>query len=656
MKNIYLPVLFCFTFSIAFAQSVKTYRNTGDRAFSEKNYYEAAYYYGRALGERKQLRPELEIPFHSSFRKPGKLNPADSAYFLYQLAESYRLFEDYKDSGIHYKRLLDAKYDELYPLARLWYGICLRAQAQFDAAITQLVQFRSSYTGEADYTAIADRELANCRFAKEQYQHPPWFDVSRLDGAVNTGAGNYALSYFGAGILFTSSRIADDDRKNINRIYFTALHDTSAPKMVSFGSTIKTPYKEFGTPSADATGKRIYFTAWYRQGDKIITKVCLSERKGNEWSAPQELNAQVNEEGYNSKQPFITSDGKKLFFASDKPGGMGGDDIWVSDLGDDGQPLNSTNLGNTVNTSSDEQSPYYDPRQKRLVYGSKGFVGFGGFDLYESRGSGTSWSPPQNMGYPLNSPKDDLYYLQDKDDLNRFYFSSDRESDCCFSIFEGKIKVFTLAGQVIDCGTQLPVPGVKVTLTDTLSGQTIETVITGSDGKYKFTTKAGLAGKLSIEKEGYGIKTAGLSKEMVVRKDTIFNPDICLTASRPKETIAIKNIQFDFNSYSLTQIAKTSLDTLVTVLNSDTGAKLNIDAHTDAIGGEDYNIKLSEGRARSCVDYLVSKGIAPNRLTSKGYGKSRPLVPNTLPNGQDDPNGRQVNRRVEFTIIEPVKN
>src|ERR1700761_6862253 len=105
MKNIYLPVLFCFSLSIAFAQSVKTYRSAGDKAFNEKNYYEAAYYYARALGEKKKLRPELEIPYHSNFRKPGKLNPADSAYFLYQLAESYRLFEDYNDAGIHYKKM-----------------------------------------------------------------------------------------------------------------------------------------------------------------------------------------------------------------------------------------------------------------------------------------------------------------------------------------------------------------------------------------------------------------------------------------------------------------------------------------------------------------------------------------------------------------------
>ncbi|MBS1525883.1 MAG: OmpA family protein [Bacteroidetes bacterium] len=650
MRKIYLVILFCCLLPTAFAQSARTYRLLGDKAFAIRNYYEAAYYYAVALGERPPASSGLEMPFHSNFRKNQKLSPADSVYLLYQLAESDRLFENYNDAGKYYQSVLAARDHSDYPLTRLWYGICLRANRQMDEAITQLTQFRDAYQGDSKYQALADREIENCHFAKEQYALPPEYYISKLDGPINSGAGNYSLSPYKNGFMFTSSRYSKAGKKNTNGIYYAALHDTIAPKLVSLESE-DAKSKEYGTPSVDRLGKRMYFTVWYKKDDKIVTAIYLSEHKSNNWSVPQLLNTAVNEQGYNSKQPFVTADGRKLYFASNKPGGRGGDDIWVSDLADDGQPLSSTNLGSTINTPFDEQAPFYDTVNSRLVYSSKGFTGMGGFDIFEATNDGTAWSAPRNLGYPLNSTKDDLYYLQDKNDPDKFYLSSDRESDCCFSVFEGKIKTYLVAGQVVDCSGEKPLAGVKITYTSLWPTQKPVTIVTDSTGKYVFTAKGSISGEIGFERDGYASKTVVIVAKGEIHNDTISNSGTCL--SKPRAGYMIKNIQFDFDSFVLTPKAKLTLDTLVGVLKANSQLRVSVSGHTDGKGGADYNQKLSEKRAESSVRYLLDNGITAERIQSKGFGKTQPLAPNTFPNGQDDPAGRRLNRRVEFALLQP---
>lgn len=180
-------------------------------------------------------------------------------------------------------------------------------------------------------------------------------------------------------------------------------------------------FKKTGQQLSDTTLKRIYgfayskfqpslftldamyLTRWYKAGDKTIHFIYLSKWQNNTWSEPVKLNINVNAEGFNSIQPFVTPDGKHLFFSSNKPGGRGGDDIWMSDLDADGNPTSSINLGSTINTPMDEQAPYYNVLKKKLTYSSKGFTGLGGFDFFESWYDGEKWSQPINMGYPCIS-------------------------------------------------------------------------------------------------------------------------------------------------------------------------------------------------------------------------------------------------------------
>ena len=366
---------------------------------------------------------------------------------------------------------------------------------------------------------------------------------------------------------------------------------------------------------------------------------------------PVKLNSNINLEGFNAIQPYVTADGKQLYFVSNKPGGLGGDDIWVSDLDGEGNPVNSANLGSTINTPLDEQAPYYDEVKKRLVYSSKGFTGLGGFDLFESAGNIGNWGQPKNMGYPINSAKDDLYYYPDPLDARKFFISSDRQSDCCLELFEASDKRFTLEGLVVDCDAYKALPGVKVSFIDSISKETINEQTVGKNAKYNFRINNNRPYKLVLEKGGYFNKVVTVPQPGKLKTDTLFNPDICLQAFIVNKPIVLNNILYDYNKAELRPESKTELDKLLKLLNDNPKMKIELASHTDSVGSDAYNNNLSQMRAQSCVDYITSRGVTTDRIFAKGYGKTKPVAPNSLPDGKDNPDGRQLNRRTEFTVL-----
>ncbi|RYE17484.1 MAG: OmpA family protein [Sphingobacteriales bacterium] len=597
-----------------------------------------------------KLLTDLAIPYQSDNKKAKKSSDKDKMYICYQLAESYRLYENYIEAEGWYARVLSGGAETQYPLSRLWHGVCLRAVQKFDEAISDLQQFTGSYKGEAKYISIANKEIANCRFAKEQYQYPVLIDAAKKKGDWNSDGSDYALLKKDGSYWFTSSRLAKDDKKHLNRIY-AAGNGMVKPEMVWLKDKSNTKELEYGTPSLNPAGNRMYFTRWYKDGSKTIHAIYITENKNGDWSEPEKLNSHVNADGYNSKQPFITADGKRLYFVADKPGGQGGDDVWMSDLSSDGNPTNSTNLGNTINTEFNEQAPFYDADAKRLVYSSKGFIGLGGFDFFESWDQAGKWTIPANMGYPVNSAKDDLYYTPDDEKGDKFFISSDRESDCCLNIFEAFDKGHTLTGLVTDCDTKMPLAGVKVTFMDSLSKQAIKEFTTDATARYSFDVRSKRPYNLKLEKAGYFSKVVPVPASGQMSNDTLFNAEICLQAFKIDKPIVIDNVLYDYDKATLRPESKGVLNTLVTMLEDNPKIKVELAAHTDSKGSDAYNMKLSQARAKSCVDYIISKGISSDRIYAKGYGESRPIAPNTLANGKDNPAGRQLNRRTEFKVV-----
>ena len=648
------PLLFTFLIlAVAtgtYAQYDMSYKALADKAFNNKDYYEAAFYYNK-IAAGMQLTKQNEVPFQTVIKKPKKSKPADRLMISYDLAESYRLYQNYLEAEPWYNKVITENADAQYPLARLWYGTCLRANQHFDEAIKQLNQFITGYNSDVKYTDMAKKEISNCRFAIEQYKYPALIEAVKMKAPWNSDGSDYAIVKAQGTYWYTSSRLIKEDKKHLNRIYTANVANSYQPQLISFKNDEDKKELEYGTPAIAPSGKRIYFTRWYKEGSKTLHAIYYSIRDDNGWSAPQKLNANVNAEGYNSIQPFITADGKTLLFSSNKPGGQGGYDIWMSALADDGSPVNSTNPGSIINTPLDEQAPWYDLDSKRLIYSSKGFIGLGGFDFFESMGISGKWTAPQNMGYPMNSAKDDLYYLPESDKPGKFYLSSDRESDCCLDLFEVYDRSYTLTGLVTDCDTHQPLAGATVSLIDSLSKNKIRQLKLGADGKYSFIIKTRRPYNLLLGKEGYFTKSIPVAADGKITRDTLFNAEICLQAFKVGKPIVIKNVLYDFNKATLRPESMAILNGLVKIMNDNPKIKVELSAHTDSVGGDIYNIKLSQQRAQSCVDYIVSKGIPEARIFARGYGKQHPVAPNSLPNGKDNPEGRQLNRRTEFTVL-----
>ncbi|MES2808073.1 MAG: OmpA family protein [Bacteroidota bacterium] len=650
MKKLFLTTITLFFVIAAYAQLDVSNKTLGDNAYKNKDYYAAAYFY-KKVTDNVPGAQEKALPYRSQIKDKVKPKDVNRLEVYYMLAESYRGYENYLEAEPWYYKVITEGAEAKYPLVHLWYGVCLRANQHFDESIKQLKQFLASYKGETQYIDLAKKELQNCEFAKSQYEYPALVEAVKLKGVWNADGSNYSLIKRDNKYFFTSSRVIKDQKNRLSRIYTIKGDNEVIPTMLNFKKDENKKGLEYGTPSINTAGNRMYFSRWYKDGAKTVYGIYISELKNGEWDAPVKLNSNINLSGFKSIQPFITADGKRMFFVSNKPGGQGGDDIWVANLDAGGMPVNSTNLGSAVNTKYDEQAPYFDDATKKLIYSSKGFTGLGGFDFYESADNMTAWADAKNMGYPMNSAKDDIYYYPDKNDKRKFYISSDRESDCCLDLFEMHDNRHQLSGLVVDCETNKPIDSARVSFIDSLTQKVIKEQMVGKDGKYWFSVQTTRPYNLRLEKKGYFSKVVSIPAKGQMRGDTLVNDDLCLQPFQLNKPIVIKNILYDFNSATLRDESKTVLTSLIKILRDNPRIKIELSAHTDSIGSDAFNIKLSQERAQSCVDYIIQSGIEETRIFAKGYGKSKPVAPNSLPNGQDNPDGRQLNRRTEFTVL-----
>lgn len=643
MRSI-LFIMFSILVSTQVSAQYYNFEAAGDKAFKNKRYYNAADYYSNAI---RSFSSQPLVPFYS-VGGSSKRRPKDQrAYLYYRAAESYRLCHNYAQAGEWYDKLIKENHEPDYPLSRLWYGQCLKAGGHFDEALKQLRQFKTTWTGNKEYNNAADREIANCNFAKEQYANARPVEVVRMPEPLNANQGDYALTKNAGDYWFTSSRQTENSKIPSNKIYLASAANTSAPVIINFDQEHNDKY-EVGTPSVNPSGNKLYLTVWYKKAEKNILGIYTSDLQNHTWSPLRKLNQNVNLEGYNAMQPFITNDGKRLFFASDRPGGQGGYDIWLSDLDNSGNPLNATNLGKTVNTPEDEEAPFFDVVHEKLVFSSKGFTGMGGFDFFASYENNGGWSQPLNLGYPINSPKDDLYYYEDPDNNGKFYISSDRGSECCLSLFELTYLPITISGKITSCNSNSPLSNVKVSLIDSVTKQVVSQE-TNLDGGYNFRVTAGTKYELKMEKNGYFTKViTALPKN---NADTLFRADTCLQPFKVNEPIVLRNILYDFDKADLHPESTIALDKLVSIMLDNPELKVELSSHTDSVGSDAYNLELSQRRAESCVNYILLKGVSKERIYARGYGRSHPVAANTLPGGRDNPAGRQLNRRTEFTIV-----
>lgn len=660
MKKIFFTLAVVFSVANLQAQYVYDYLKAADSYFTKGDYSSAAVYYEKYFasgegGNRKEFNPYA--PQNVSSKKTASDSENEQA--TYRLAESYRLLNFPSKAEPQYRKVMNNK--SQFPLAEYYDATMLRALGKYPEAEQHFKSFIAGYATNDMYRREAQRELKNLEFIHTQLARTDskYYTLTKASSLNSTGASYAPAWQSGSKLLFTSTRPSDELSKD--KIYVNRVYQASYSEGIAAGINLvdMEQYKDmhYGITSITPDGNTIFLTIWKENGKNKEAAIYSSTRKeGEKWSDPSKLEANINVPGAMSRDPFVTSDGKYIIYSSNRTGGQGGYDLWYAELVN-GQPGTSMNLGPVVNSTYDEQAPFYHSASQSLVFSSNGRIGMGGFDFFQSKGSFGSWTEPVNLGHPVNSVRDDIYFTSRggaKNMLEDVMLSSDRSSDCCLELFFlKKIRPLKqISGRIVSCDPGKPLTSATITVMDTVNNQRVYTTTVGPDGTYSFTLEDHLPLKLTAEATNYIGNSVHVAVPADIEQETRTWPELCLLPVPPQkdETFVIENVYFDFDKADLKPESFPALDEIVRMLNYYPQMEIELGAHTDSKGTEAYNLRLSDARAKSVLDYLVSKGIDPARLQSRGYGEKMPVAPNVNDDGTDNPEGRGKNRRTEFKV------
>ncbi|NIG55475.1 OmpA family protein [Chitinophaga sp. Cy-1792] len=645
------------------AQLAYNYLRAADDYYKKNDYNSAATYYEKYLSVKgKAIRKESYKPYvavSATAVKPAANKVSNEQEATFRLAESYRLLHNYERATPYYASVMETSL-ESYPLSAYYYAVSLRALGKYELAGQVFRQFLERYKADDNFTTSANREVANLDFIIKENNRKDLhlFKMIKAPADLNTTGASYAPLWLTSGtLLFTSTRPLESAHNGtyINRIY-TADYEAGETKNIQLFKLEQPGDIHQGTTAISPDGQKLYLTRWHIDHGQKIAAIWVSEKNNDTWSAPVELDSMVNIPGANAQQPFVTGDGKYLLFSSDRPGGYGAFDLWYATLDASGKPVAVANMGETINTAANEQAPFYHSTTGTLVFSSDGRVGMGGYDFFSSKGTPGNWKAPVNMGAPVNSVKDDIYFgsrSNNRNLLDDVLIGTDRDAACCLELFflHKDRAPRQLSGSVVSCDGGQPVPGATVVIRDA-AHTVLATLTTGSDGRYAFTLPEYQPLDMQANATGYTEGNGQVQTPEDPDVETAVNPVICMTPLvTPPAAVVMDNVYYDFDKASLQEASFASLDKLVQMLKEHATMEIELGAHTDSKGSDRHNQRLSEARARSVVDYLVSKGIDPARLTWKGFGASQPVAPNTLSDGSDNPEGRQLNRRTTFTVL-----
>jgi OOP family OmpA-OmpF porin len=588
-------------------------------------------------------------------------------YVLFQLAQSYRLNAEYNNAAIAYKKCVDRG---MHPDARYYYALSLMNVKRYQEALNEFEAYVTSNPANDSLAKVGQKKEAGCYYAMDSANVNRIIKVTQLDTNVfNKGTSSFGANYYSSPskIKFTSARkgnvITDpkkDDPAYLCDLYWTELKDTTWSTARNFGASLNSNQHEgAGFVSGEDETGAIFFTRWNDMNTKEAF-IYKSKMNGSMFYAAQKLNDNVNAMGYRSMQPCLNADGTKLYFSSNRPGGQGGYDIWVCDVDANGIAGTAKNMGTPINTAGDEMTPFIHGVTGSLYYSSNGLPGLGGLDIFkcEYNSNENLFAFPVNMQPPINSSKDDAYFILDRTQ-GKGFFSSDR-IECpggnCYKIFEfinQPIK-FDISGIVFDAQTNEPIANALVSIIETHGNGDPMFIQTNDKGEYFAELRGNSEYFLKAQKNKY-LADAGAAVTKDKTKTEHFPQDFFLNTI-PKGEIAIEGIEYDFNSAALRPVGMQNLDKIVDLLNLNNNLSVAIEANTDSRGNDAYNMKLSVARAKSCVDYLISKGIAAERLRSKGFGETNPLIKESEINKMKKKSpeweaAHQKNRRTALKVI-----
>lgn len=633
--------------------------------------------------------------------------PTD-AKILYQLGELYFQERNYPKAEHYYLEAFNANRKK-YTEAQFKYTLCLKMQGKYEEAKLEANVFNRyrSNLKKSDSKYYKDKlksELEGINMAITDTIHTN-FIVTNIGKPVNhkhidfnpISVGNEHLIF--ASLQLDKMEYFDPAIDSIpKRKFYTAYKNGQNWKITGeFGNdSINDVNANTGNGAFSQDGMRFFFTRCTKEFDeRMICKIYMSQKKNNEWQKAKILNEEINIPYFTSTMPAVgvsRLNTDMLYYVSNRDGGRGGMDIWYTYWDSKrNQWRKPRNCGRHINTVGDELTPFYSVDRKMLFFSSDCRYNFGGFDIFSTRGSGRSFSDPTNMGTPVNSSYDDLYYNVSTEGYfgylvsNRPGGQSLRHETCCDDIYEfidsDYIRIW-LTGEIYgitdldffnsireDYEKDMKLDNVN-TKTDTASVKLLNKypvslfmidpttnneifIKTDStvNGAYNFNLEQGIDYTIKIKDFNRDEKVYPLTTKTITQDDTIIM-DAIIVNTIPTEAIVLNNVYYEYNKSTLTEKAKEVIyETIYKILKKNPKIIVEISSHTDSVGSAEYNEILSQKRAESVVSFLTEKGIPELQLNAKGYGEKFPLERNTNIDGSDNKEGRAKNRRTEFKII-----
>jgi outer membrane protein OmpA-like peptidoglycan-associated protein/Tol biopolymer transport system component len=532
---------------------------------------------------------------------------------------------------------------------RMYYGL---AEADINTGdysdgLNNIKLFLNKYKGtDPDFIRRANKYLKDCEFATLAIKSPKKYEPVNLGNAINSKYRDYFPSVTADGEKMIFSRNISDNED----FYIAEKKGNKWGIPVPLSNKINTEKYNEGAQSISADGRYLFFTGCNRPDGLGRCDIYLSHKEGSSWGEPFNLGAPLNTPYWES-QPTISPDGNTLYFVSNRPGGLGGYDIWKSMLKSDGYWSKPENLGAEINTPYDEHTPFIHSDGRTLYFSSDGWPGMGNKDIFLSRlGDNGKWGLPENLGYPINTFNEETGLIVTPDGTEGLFSSTLKGGYGDMDIYQFKMPADK---------KPMPITYVKGMVKDKETGKFLEARVQVVNLKTKNTeyddfTSAENGDFLAVMPIGgnylFNVSADGYlfhSENYQLNEAYINTPfllQIALEKLKIGTNVVLKNIFFNTNEYVLLPASVTELGTLSNLLKNNSKISIEIQGHTDNVGNDADNKKLSLMRAKAVYDYLTAQKIAPERLAYKGFGETAPIANN------DTETNRKLNRRTSFVI------
>ncbi|HMG81734.1 MAG TPA: OmpA family protein [Ferruginibacter sp.] len=532
---------------------------------------------------------------------------------------------------------------------QLSYSVTLAGIGRFTDALAAVNNYLTLPRLNEEGVSTANERKSNYEFAIDYANEHPVTDYiftpKNLGDSINTSDYEYypSVTIDRSKMIFTR-RIKDED------FYESDLKKGQWGKAKLLPGRVNTNLNE-GAQSISVDGNWIVFTGCYYPEGEGSCDIYISYKTDNGWTQAENVGPAINTHFWESS-PCLSPDKKDLYFSSDRPDGYGGKDIWVSHRKDDGTWSDAQNMGSQINTPGNETCPFMYADNQTLFFSSNGRPGYGSGDLYVTkRLTDSTWSEPQNLGYPINTIDDEQALIVASDGVTAYYSSDKADTKGKVDIYSFQLRkdiqlprVLWVKGQVIDAKTKTGLSA-SVKLTDINTQMIINNIQTDENGNYLATLPVGSDYDFSVNKKGYLFYSENYNIASD-SKDSVFTADIPLQPIEAGASIVLKNIFFDSKQTTLNPESIVELNRVIQLMNDNPNLKILISGYTDNVGTEQANLALSNGRALAVIKYLLSsRQIMSDRLQSKGYGDANPVAPNTTEAG------RALNRRTELSVI-----